>query len=125
MKTKQHPCDPVGFLLHIPAKRMNFRAADYHEAVQAFKDWRDCEGYGAREIGAVYPLYQCDASGLGRWRVGTVFYNGRIELNVASIAPPDQASQAVRIAAARKRKSKPAAAPALMPVAKMARVLGC
>jgi hypothetical protein len=90
---------PEQFLIYVPAARMNFRAPDRDAAVAALCEWRDLEGYGASDIGAEFPLYLTDASGTRRQRIGTVYYNGRVELTV-----PRQ-NQGSRIAAARRRKA--------------------
>lgn len=70
------------YLLHIPAARQYFRGTSPEECAEQFEAWRDEAGYGARDIGAVYPLLLAlNASATATRQIGTVYYNGRISLD--------------------------------------------
>lgn len=74
------------YLLHIPAARQYFRGTSPEECAEQFEAWRDDEGYGARDIGAAYPLLiALTASGTQTRRIGTVHYNGRVEIDCAAL----------------------------------------
>lgn len=74
--------------MYVEALHKWFVDTDLDAVVEAFCCERDegtggemCKGYGASEIGSVFPLYFMDTGTANKRRVGSVFYNGNVKLD--------------------------------------------
>lgn len=74
------------YMIYVKAAKQFFRAETIEDAAAEFEAWRDEMGVGARDIGARFDLLEClNVSATQTRKLGHVFYNGRIELDVKAL----------------------------------------